>query len=272
MNLLKTLKRLPRGWRPETFQYADRVAANSGSITESSLAAIDKFIVDCVTAGIWSKFIEVGPFAGSNLNAALVKLVYPGGGSSALTNNNFIAADYVETGSSGGLLGDGSTKFLSTGLLGTSLPDTGHVSFYLREDVAAAGNRMLLGAVSGSDHYWLGALTPSAGSDCRYGGVVTASASGTLSKGFYTGVRDSTTSLALYRDASVISTAGSTAATTKPALALYAWAYNSSGSASARLPARGSFYSIGQSLNGAEVLALHNAVRNLQTALNRAVN
>src|SRR5258708_4987959 len=69
-----------------------------------------------------------------------------------------------------------------------------------------------------------------------------------------------------------IATASSVTGTTKPVFPVFAWAYNASGSSSARLNARGSFYSIGQALSSSEVLALHNAVRNLQSALNRAVN
>ena len=84
MNLLKTLSNLPRGWRDETLQYADRIAANGGSISQGSLVAIDAFVRACQVAGIWSKFIEVGPFAGANLNAAMVKLVYqPAAGASS---------------------------------------------------------------------------------------------------------------------------------------------------------------------------------------------
>ena len=271
MNLLKTLSHLPRGWRSETLQYADRVAANGGSITQGSLVAIDEFVRACQVAGIWSKFIEVGPFAGSDLNAAMVKLVYQPAAGSVLTNSSFVSGDYVESGANGGLLGDG-TKFLNTNVLATTLPDNGHLSFYLREDVASGGNKSLMGAVDASNQYWMGALTPSSAVDLRYGALVSASAGGTLAKGFYTGVRESATSLVYYRDGGSIATASAATGTTKPAQAIYAWAFNSSGASSARLNARGSFYSIGQSLTASEVVALHNAVRTLQSAFHRAVN
>src|SRR5688572_167249 len=188
MKFLKTLSKLPRGWRDETLQYADRVAANGGAISQASLVAIDEFVRACQVAGIWSKFIEVGPFAGSNLNAAMVKLVYQPAAGSVLTNSSFVSGDYVETGANGGLLGDG-TKFLNTNVQATTLPDNGHFSFYLREDITSGGNKSLLGAVDASNQYWMGALTPGAAVDLRYGALISASASSTLNKGFYTGVR-----------------------------------------------------------------------------------
>ena len=271
MKLLKTLSNLPRGWRDETLQYADRIIANGGSISQGSLVAVDTFVRACQVAGIWSKFIEVGPFAGSNLNAAMAKLVYQPAAGSVLTNSSFVSGDYVETGANGGLLGDG-TKFLNTNVQATTLPDNGHFSFYLREDIASGGNKSLIGALDASNQYWMGALTPASAVDLRYGALVSASSAGTLNKGFYTGVREAANSLVYYRDGASIATAVSIAGTTKPAYPIYVWGFNSAGSSSARINARGSFYSIGQTLSSSEVVALHNAVRNLQSALNRAVN
>ena len=271
MNLLKTLSNLPRGWRAETLQYADNIAANGGSISQASLVAIDTFVRACLVAGIWSKFIEVGPFAGSNLNAAMVKLVYQPAAGSVLTNSSFVAGDYVETGSNGGLASDG-TKFLNTNVQATTLPDNGHYSFYLREDVTSGGNKSLIGALDASNQYWMGALTPSTAVDLRYGGLTSATAAGTLAKGFYAGVREAANSLVYYRDGASIATLSSVTGTTKPAYPIFLWAFNSSGSSGGRLNARGSFYSIGQALIASEVVALHNAVRSLQLALNRAVN
>lgn len=270
MKFLRKLSNLPRGWRPETLQYADRVAANGGSITQASLVAIDNFIRECQAAGIWEKFIEVGPFAGLNLNAAMVKLVYQPAAGSVLTNSNFVASDYAETGANAGLNGDG-TKFLNTNVLGNSLPDNGHLSFYLRDDISSGGNKALIGALNGTDHCWMGALNPAAAVDLRYGALVSASTAGTLAKGFYAGVRESAASLTLYREGLPLASSSSPTGTNKPALAMHLWAFNSSGASAARITGRGSFYSMGQSLNATEAAALRAAVQNLQSAFNRAV-
>jgi hypothetical protein len=188
-----------------------------------------------------------------------------------LTNSSFVSGDYAETGSNGGLAGDG-TKFLNTNVQATTLPDNGHYSFYLREDVTSGGNRCLIGALDASNQYWMGALTPTAAVDLRFGGLTAASASTSLGKGFYIGVREAANSLSYYRDGALIASSSSVTGTTKPAFPIYVWAFNSSGASAARLNTRGSFYSIGQALAASEVVALHNAVRTLQFALNRAVN
>src|SRR5688500_6622197 len=101
----------------------------------------------------------------------MVKLVYPGGVPGVITNVNFVAGDYNETGANGGLLADGTTKYLNTGFNAqTYLPDNAHLSFYLREDVGAAGNRSLIGTLAGSDQYWLGSIAPASQANARLGG------------------------------------------------------------------------------------------------------
>ena len=272
MKLTKNLRYIPkRVFRAETLQYLDRILLNGGAISEASLVAVDQFVVDCKAANIWTKLIEVGPFAGANLNAALVKLAYQVGGSGVLTNSNFVSGDYVETGSSAGLLGDG-TKFLNTGVLADSLSANAHMSFYLREDIAQTGNRMLMGALSVSGHSWIGALVPATAADLRIGITTTATGGGAIVKGFYTGSRESSTSLSLYRDGALINTNASSTGAGRPAFSIYLWGHNSSGSATARINTRGCFYSIGDALNATEVAALNTAVRNLQIALNRNIN
>jgi hypothetical protein len=272
MKFLKSLRYLPAKLRnPETTSYRDRVIANGGTIPESSLDAIEKFVQDCKNANIWSKFLDVGVFAGSNLNAALVKLVYQSGGG-VLTNVNFVSGDYNETGANGGLNGDGATKYLNTGFNAQSLlPDNGHLSFYLREDVSASGNRALLGVLAGADQYWFGAVNPASASDARYGGTQSASGSGAFTKGFYVDTRAAANDLRLYRNGTQIGANTNNITHNKPNLSFYAWAFNSNGSTGAILSGRGSFYSIGQSLTAMEVAAFNDAVKTLQRNLNRDI-
>ena len=273
MNLLKGLRRVPvKLYNLETVSYYNRVLANGGLISDATLSAVEKFVQDCKNALIWDKLIEVAPFAGANLNAALVKLIFPGGGSSALTNVNFVAGDYTETGTNGGLLGDGATKYLNTGFnTQAMLPDNSHLSFYLREDVSASGNRVLIGAINVSDQYWLGALTNTQ-CNTRLGQVAAASSAQNMSKGFYIGSRASINSLKLYKNGALAGTDNSTITHAKPNLNLFAFGFNTGGVPGAYLPGRGSFYSIGQALTDGEALALHDAVRTLQRNLGREIN
>jgi hypothetical protein len=273
MNLLKTIRHVPvKLYNLETLSYYNRILANGGTISDASLSAVEKFVQDCKNALIWDKLIEVGPFAGNNLNAALVKLINAPGAPGTLTNVNFVSGDYTESGANGGLLGDGATKYLNTGFNNqTMLPDNSHLSFYLREDVSASGNRALLGVISGTDQYWLGAVTNTQ-VNARLGQVATATYAQNMSKGFYLASRQAANQLKLYKNGDVLASDGTTVTHLKPNFSTYLFGFDTTGTAGAFLPARGSFYSIGNALSDDEAAILHNAVRTLQRNLNRAIN
>jgi hypothetical protein len=273
MNLLKRIQCIPfKRYNPETTDYRTRVLANGGTISDASIDAIEKFVQDCKNALIWDKLLEVAPFAGTNLNAALVKLVYPVAAPGVITNVNLVAGDYSESGVNGGLLSDGTTKYLNTGFNAqTYLPDNAHLSFYLREDVSASGNRSLIGTLQGSDQYWLGSLAPASQVNTRFGQTISASYAAPLAKGFYLGVRESSTLLRLYKNGSQVASDTNLVAHARPNLNLYAFAWNSAGSPGGYAPARGSFYSIGQELSATQAAALNDAVQTLQRNLNRDV-
>jgi hypothetical protein len=270
MNLLKTLSYIPtRQYNPETVDYRARVIANGGTIADASIDAVEKFVQDCKNALIWDKLLEVAPFAGTNLSAALVKLVHPAGVPGVITNVNFVAGDYSE---STGLLGDGTTKYLNTGFNAqTHLPDNAHLGFYLREDVGVAGNRCLIGALAGTDQYWLGSLSPASQVNARFGQTISATLAASLSRGFYIGTRESNNALRLYKNGALAGSDGTTVIHARPNQNIYAFAWNSAGVAGGYAPARGSFYSIGQALNAEEAAALQDAVQTLQRNLNRNV-
>ncbi|MDX1950946.1 MAG: hypothetical protein SFY81_02110 [Verrucomicrobiota bacterium] len=270
MNLLTSLNYIPvKRYQPETLDYKNRILANGGAISSRSLDAIEKFIQDCKEDSIWNLLIEVAPFAGDNLNAALVKLRHAG--ASTLLNFNFVSGDYIERGPTAGLLGDGATKYLSSGFSAQSLPDNSHLSFYLRDDLLATGNRAMAGALAGSDQYWLGSLTPASSVDVRLGQSLTANASQPLTKGFYIGNRAASNNLRLHRNAALIGTNLNLVTHTKPAQNISLWAFNSNGTPAAFLPARGSFFSIGYALTDSQAALLHAAVQTLQTNLERPV-
>ena len=273
MNILQKIDYISfRRYNPETLDYRDRVLANGGALSQTTLDAIEKFVQDCKNALIWDKFLEVAPFAGSNLNAAMVKLVYTAPVAGVITNVNFVSGDYTETGANGGLLGDGATKYLNTGFNAQShLPDNAHLSFYLREDVSVAGNRGLIGTLLASNEYWLGSITPATQVNTRLGQVVTATLASGMSKGFYIGSRTASNLITLYKNGTAADIDSTSVTNTKPNQALYAFGWNSGGLPVAHLPARASFYSIGDALNDTEAAALHAAVQTLQRNLNRNI-
>ena len=272
--MLKTkhLRHIPsRQFSAETLVWRDNVLANGGTFSVSTMDAVEKFVQDCKNNSIWDKLIEVGLFAGDNLNAALVKLKVGAGAPSLLTNINFLSGDYLESGATAGLSGNGTSKYLNTGLAATNLADLGHLSFYLREDVGASGNRSLLGVMSGTDQLWLGGLSPTVDVTCRYGQNNSATAATPLNKGFYLASRNSLSDLKVYRNAQLLVANGTTVTVTKPSANLFIFALSVLGSASAFLPAKGSFYSVGQSMSDTECQLFYNAVQTFQQTLNRAV-
>jgi hypothetical protein len=101
------------------------------------MKAVDTFCKSIVTAGIRDRFYRLNLVCGTGLSAALVPLFRGpslGGtqfGNTTDTNVNFVAGDYVETGASGGLVGNGSSKYLQTGLQSSAWITGGNVRSHL---------------------------------------------------------------------------------------------------------------------------------------------
>jgi hypothetical protein len=116
----------PRTLRPrqtlhsEAASWQARVVANGGSVGGSTLSAVDKFCKAIASAGLRDRFFRLNLFCGTGLNACLVPL-YTGPSLSGTQYGNavdtnvgpFVSGDYAET---TGLQGNGSTKYLNTGL------------------------------------------------------------------------------------------------------------------------------------------------------------
>jgi len=138
-----TLRWVP-GWNglnePEAVSYVAAVEAADGQELEFGVArAINDFVTGCKSDGIWDAIKACCILAGARtLDGALVPLV-----GAAPTSNNFVAGDYDrET----GLKGDGSTKYLDSGLdSGTANSD--HVSAYITEGVTSTSR--FIGTISG---------------------------------------------------------------------------------------------------------------------------
>jgi len=108
---------------PEAADWAARVVDNGGTVG-TSLPAVSEFCRAIDAAGIRGRFYRLNLFCGTGLNAALVPL-YRGPslsgtqyGNTTDTNNGpfvGVGTDYAETGATGGLLGNGTSKYLDTG-------------------------------------------------------------------------------------------------------------------------------------------------------------
>jgi len=139
----------PRLLRPrstvhaEAAAWAARVVANGGTVSGLTLSAVSKFCAAIASAGIRDRFYRLNLFCGGTsgtavgLNSALVPLyrgpslggTQYGGATDTNFGGLFVPANYNETGASGGLLGNASTKYLATGL-GQNFSATKHVSVF----------------------------------------------------------------------------------------------------------------------------------------------
>jgi hypothetical protein len=145
----RLLRPLASGVHPEAAAWRSAVVANGGSVSASTMRAVSKFCADIDAAGIRDRFYRLNLFAGTGLNAALVPL-YRGQsrtgtqyGNTIDTNNGpFVSGDYAETGASGGLNGNGSSKYLATGLnpFDAGLAETDfHTAGYFRDAINTSG-------------------------------------------------------------------------------------------------------------------------------------
>jgi hypothetical protein len=145
---------------PEAANWSARVVDNGGSVSGSTLSAVDKFCKAIDAAGIRDRFVRLSLMCGgtsgtvAGLNSCLVPLYRgqsPVGtqlGNEVDTNlGPFLPEDYSET---TGLQGDGVAKYLSTGLaMNHTSPRNMHMSAWARG--FTANNAGLIGVDTNGD-------------------------------------------------------------------------------------------------------------------------
>lgn len=134
--------------------WINRVYANGGTVSATTASAVNTFCESIDSAGIRDRFYRLNLFCGAS-NASLDAVrtpLYRGPslsgtqfGNTTDTNNLFVAGDYAETGTTGGLKGNASTKYLDTGLAMTFL-GTNQVHMFVSFNPEAAELRALLAA------------------------------------------------------------------------------------------------------------------------------
>ena len=271
----------------EALDWATRVSTNGGVISTTVLRAVSDFCAAAERGAFRSAIYRLNLFCGGNLSGCLVPLYRGptfGGttyGNSTDTNANFVSADFVETGATGGLKGNGTSKYLATGLASNSLPSA--TSVHLSSSatgLATSGSNAptLVGSFDGTE--------PGLVVLDDYAGYVSARAfrHGSYTAGFFPAVstpgsveshfigsRVNATSSTIYRGGSSAATNTITVAPTRTALGMYVFALNNnnaalSGSYSA---SRMRMYSIGTGLDATQAAAFSAAVIALNTTLGR---
>ena len=283
----RLLRPIASGVHPEAAAWRSAVVANGGSVSSSTIKAVSTFCAAIDAAGLRDRFYRLNLFCGdsdASLIAPRVPL-YRGPsrtgtqyGNALDTNNNFVQGDYAETGSGGGLDGNGTSKYLDTGFnANTGLPssvDT-HIS-YSGTGLETSGDRLVAGSFTGVA--LTGAIIASAYDAFTASRMYRIGRSNdgvrnitpTSSESHYLASRTSSTSLVGYSGGAVV---GTYATATTPVFlngSIYVFCLNNNGTAGLYTDATLRMYSVGVGMDGTQALAFYNAVEAFNTALGRA--
>lgn len=269
--------------------WVNRVYSNGGTVSTSTATAVNDFCNAIDAAGIRDRFYRLNLFAGTGLNACLVPL-YRGqsrtgtqfGNSTDTNNGPFVSGDYVETGSTGGLNGNGTSKYLATGLnpFDAGMVETDfHASGYFKDAINTSG--VFVGCVNATAQR--GAVFHPAfqtiGMYVRFGGLFNSGIeNGTLSarSGLLLGVRNP--SGAGYRNGANINAASNTTGSfswnesaASPALFVFARNDTQASPSIQAFSGRAQAYSIGRGMTDAQASSFWDAMQKFQTTLGRNV-
>ena len=279
---------------PEAADWAARVVANGGSVSGSTLSAVSKFCASIDSAGIRDRFFRMGIFCGSNLNAALVPLYRstsfggsPLGNTTDTDGGTFVGVgtDYAETGATGGLTGNGSTKYLNTGLAPSDLPSytSAHIAVYhsqpsganqtrawiaCRDTATASTIYLSNGFFSNSAVF--GQYMSNATANFNTGGSQTGAAGGfrVLSRTNFERLDNYYNAVSQANSASNINGGIAGVTSTRP---FFVFANNNQGTADSFMNGRVMAYSLGLGLSQSQVDAYTAAMLAFQTAMTRNV-
>ncbi len=214
--------------------------------------------------------LEQGTLSAYDLNTTLGNSV-----DQSLGSPSFGAGDYVETGVSGGLTGNGTSKYLNTGLDSGSLPSllSGHLAAYMRSNAISA-TQAIIGADDGTNRFGF-FLRPSQVLRGTWAEITNTLSNNEASfaPGYETALYTFTRTAA---DVSVIyggdSSANTNTVTVSPGTCAQPWyvfASNGNGTAVNYSTARLAGYSIGNGISGSDMTAYNTATQAFQTALGR---
>jgi hypothetical protein len=264
----------------EALDWAKRASSNGGTISTTTIRAVSDFCAAIDRGGLRSSMYRLNLFAGGNLSGCLVPLYRGptfGGtafGNSTDTNANFVSADFVETGATGGLKGNGTNKYLDTGLASSSLAS----NFNLHESYSATSlensgtsPRVVIGAIgAGNFQLWGWNFDVGRISQIGSGGGSSPSVPSPASnESHLIGNRTSATNATIFSNGSIAGTNATSASATNFALPVFVFATNNGASPSSYTAARLRLYSVGLGFTNTQAAAFSAAVIAFNTALGR---
>lgn len=263
-----------RSWDSATLNWATNVAAGGFGYSGTTLTNLDVLVVSLKGSNLWSKVYLACPVAGSSVGAAGYYLKYPGANTAAVQNG--AAASYTETGSGGGVTGNGSSTYWNTGFNpATEIASLSSCGLWTYVKTAGAGgtSSYSLGAndVGFVNELSLGWLT----SGSSESGAVGAASAGQRVTGFasaqtgFLGVQTSgSRSTQYYRNA----VAAGTPASGSGSFAnrnLFFMAANNGGTASTFSARRYASWWVTEGLDASETANFYTCILNYETAMGR---
>lgn len=276
---------------PEAADWANRVRTNGGTVSGTTLSAVDRFVKATYAAGIRDRFYRLNLFCGNsdaNLNAVRTPLFRGPSltgtqwGNTTDVNSGLVQGDYTETGTGGGLNG-GTAKHLQTGVqpnaAGISAFDS-HIAFYSRAEITANATALGGFGTGVTQPTWqtlafggLAQLYYRSGGASN-AGIEAATWSGANRSGHIICVRTASNAAKVYRNGSDLGLAATVSNTntwtaSDPA-AIYVFGRNNNGTAD-QMGFTGKLqgYSLGRSMTDAQASAYYAAIQAFQTALGR---
>lgn len=280
---------VPQVANADAQDWLNRVYDNGGTVSATTAAAVNTFCNSIDADGIRDRFYRLNLFCGSSLLSALVPLYRAESLASAVRGNatdsnaNFVAADYAETGSSGGLTGGSlaAAKHLVTGLPTNAISGGNvHASIYASNVPVVDFNNPNATAIGWGSPDGRNVqlrnlkLNTNPQSTTLYAeprGGVSLSFSSASPTGLVLGSSESTSLRRLYIAGSQVveNTTSDSTASVPVTGGYYVFAVNGNGTASAFHGGRLGAYSVGLSLSPSQVTAYNAAMQQFQTALAR---
>jgi len=250
-------------YQTETLDWVARVEANGGAVDKTTIQAIDAFII--AIAPIRTSIKRFNPFAGNNLNAALVPLIKDWGGTID-TNVNFVDADYI---ANVGLGKSANTnRYLKSGIIPSSTIGYSVTSTHLMSySKTSAGTNFSMGVYS-TDFLCLYPKDASGRLQYFVNGQGAAKAGETYFSGMTLANRNANNYTEAVRNDTTISSVTTTGGAA-PTKELLIFANNNNGTINNFSPTYLGCYSVGLGLSASNRTLYYNAVYNLMKALGR---
>jgi hypothetical protein len=260
--------------------WIDNVYGNGGTVSSTTASSVNTLCNSINSNNLRSKLYRMNLFCGNNLASCLVPL-YRGtdrtliyGNPVADTNNSFISADYSEN---SGLIGNGSTKWLDTGLP-QNFATYRHFGVVMNK-LPSAPYRMIMGAKTNAATLdWTSDTRLQTDVGTNVASFWTGNASGQLSTGismlmtektFVIGLTDSDGLNKLYSDTLTTNSVGTISAPDTTSIGIFAQKIGATSVGSTHTDARLSLYTIGINLTSSEIATLTSIIDAFNDGLGR---